>query len=664
MAMDFFAQQERARRKTKWLVLYFSLAVILLIISIYFISLIVFSGVEARHSHRFYDAPPAPFALWNPTIFLGSTAGVLLVIILGSTYKTSELSSGGGAVANLMGGKLIVQGTADPNERKLLNVIEEMSIASGVPMPQVYVLNDERGINAFAAGHSTGDAAIGVTRGAIEMLSRDELQGVIGHEFSHILNGDMRLNIRLISIIFGLLCLATIGRILMNTRGGNSRDRNALPIFGLALIALGFIGVFFGRLIQAAVSRQREFLADASSVQFTRNPGGLSGALQKIGRYSYGSKLESDHAPDMCHMFFSNGLSDAMFGVMATHPPIPDRIHAIDPNWDGKFPPLKPEQIETVRQAAYSDLARIRQRKTEMLSSVLGTGILAGENNQPPVIRTNSVLPNLGNPTPLHLKYAEKLRDELPENLRSAARDPLAATALIYALLLGKDATLRTDQLAGIASRDSQTASEKTASLYPDVAQVARRARLPLVNIAIGSLRNLSSAQFQTFSSLLDWLADVDGNVALFEFVLQKIIMHHLGPKFANARPATIQYYTIKPVVPDCAVVLSALANVSSNDPAECVKAFAAGAPFLRAPLDLPLELLPPDQCGVKQIDIALDRLTLVVPIIKKNLLDACARVIGADGVILETEAELIRAVADKLDCPMPPLGISETATT
>ncbi len=247
---------------------------------------------------------PVQLVLWDPHIFLGATLGVLAVIFLGSAYKTNELSAGGSAVATLMGGRLVNQNTTDPNERKLLNVVEEMAIASGVPMPQVYVLDDERGINAFAAGHTTGDAAIGVTRGCIEMLSRDELQGVIGHEFSHILNGDMRLNLRLIGIIFGMLCIATIGRILLYARSSNSRDKNPLPILGLALIALGAIGVFFGRLIQAAVSRQREFLADASSVQFTRNPSGLSGALQKIGRYSYGSKLESDHAPDLVpHVF-------------------------------------------------------------------------------------------------------------------------------------------------------------------------------------------------------------------------------------------------------------------------------------------------------------------------------------------------------------------------
>ena len=656
--MDFFARQDQARRNTKWLVLYFIVAVVLLIAAIYFISLVVFAGVQAKQHH--YNDAPVQFVLWNPEIFLASTLGVLAVIFLGSAYKTNELAAGGSAVATLMGGSLVSQNTTDTNERKLLNVVEEMSIAAGVPMPQVYVLENERGINAFAAGHTTGDAAIGVTRGCIEMLTRDELQGVIGHEFSHILNGDMKLNLRLIGIIFGLLCLATIGRILLYARSSNSRDKNPLPLLGIALIALGAIGVFFGRLIQSAVSRQREFLADASSVQFTRNPGGLSGALQKIGRYGFGSKLESEHAPDLCHMFFGNGLGESLFNAMATHPPIPDRIHAIDPAWDGTFPPLKEEQIETVKRAAISELERNRPPMPQIFGTILGGTIIAGDEDRPPVIRTNSVLQNLGNPTPLHLKYAEQLRNALPENLKAAARQPLDSTALIYALLLDADEKLRAQQLAEIARRVSNSISEKAAALFPDVASVAKHARLPLVNLALGALRNLTTDEFKQFADTLEWLAGSDGKIELFEFVLQKIVLRHLASKFGDAQPTAVQFYTMKPLVPDCAVVLSALANVGSNDANEIQKAFAAGAPYLRAPDTVPLELLSRENCGVEELDAALNRLALAVPIIKKNLVEAAARVVGADGVIQEAEAELLRAISDTLDCPMPPLGVSE----
>ena len=658
--MDFFERQDKARKKTKLLVFYFILAVAAIIAACYIVWVVVFSAAQShRHGYSEYGGQPQ-LVLWNARLFFGVTVGVLAIIFIGSAYKTNELSGGGGSVAMLMGGRPVNPNTLDPNERKLLNVVEEMAIAYGVPVPDVYVLDQEQGINAFAAGHSTGDAAIGVTRGCIQMLSRDQLQGVIGHEFSHILNGDMRLNLRLIGVIFGLFCIATIGRILLRARGGG-RDRNPLPIIGLALMLLGFIGVFFGRLIQAAVSRQREFLADASSVQFTRNPGGLSGALQKIGRYSFGSRLESEHAPDMCHMFFGNGVSAPLFGLMATHPPIPDRIHAIDPAWDGKYPPLEKEQLEVVKRAAISELEHTPKELPDFFKTVLGGVVIAsGGTAAPPVIRSRSVLPNLGNPTPLHLKYAEQLRESLPETIKASAREPLDAVALIYALLLSPDETERTTQMAELAKRVDPVIYQKTTALYPDVSAAARHARLPMVNLALGALRQMSAEQYNQFAQTLQWLIESDGQVELFEFVVQKIVLRHLATQFTGVRRPVAQYYTLKPLVPDGAIVLSALANVGSNDAAMVAKAFAAGAPYLRAPDAAELTLLPREQCGVDKIDAALNRLAQAVPTIKKNLIEACVYTVGADGVIVESEAELLRAVADTLDCPIPPFVQTE----
>lgn len=303
--MDFFERQEKAHRNTKLLVVYFVIGVALLIAAVYVASLLIFAGAGSRHNY--YNGEQIPFALWNPKLFFAVAIGTLAVVAIGSISKTAELAQGGSAVAEMLGGRLVNSNTIDPDERKLLNVVEEMALASGIPVPQVYVLDQEPGINAFAAGHSTSDAVVTVTRGCMKLLTRDELQGVIGHEFSHILNGDMRLNIRLMGTIFGILCLAVIGRVLLQMRSGSSRDRNPLPLLGLVLLAFGWIGVIFGRLIQAAVSRQREFLADASSVQFTRNPAGITGALKKIGGLSYGSKLQAAHADEASHMFFGTG---------------------------------------------------------------------------------------------------------------------------------------------------------------------------------------------------------------------------------------------------------------------------------------------------------------------------------------------------------------------
>jgi Zn-dependent protease with chaperone function len=652
--MDFFEQQAKAHKKTKWLVFYFVLAVGAMIVAVYVAALLIFSGVQAHQYYR-YDQGQPQFSAWNGQIFFGVTIAILGIVGIGSAYKTMSLSAGGSAVSELMGGRLINTNTTNPDERKLLNVVEEMSIASGVPMPQVYVMDDENGINAFAAGHKPGDATITVTGGCMRILTRDELQGVIGHEFSHVLNGDMRLNLRLMGTIFGILCLAIIGRILLQTaRGGGRRGQNPLPLVGIVLLIVGYIGVFFGRLIQAAVSRQREFLADASSVQFTRNPAGITGALKKIGGLGeMGSRLNHAHAEELSHMFFGNGVSEPFIGLLETHPPLVDRIRVFEPTFDGTFPEVRyDEQAEPQLEPTS------RQRRPSgpnIFGAVLSGAILTG-TNEPPAIRPHAVLANLGNPTPLHLKYAEQLRDSLPASVRAAAREPSDAMALVYAMLLSNDENLRTQQLTGLSERAGASIREKTATLFPDVSQAAAHAHLPMLTLALGALKQLSRDQYDTFSKTLNWLIGSDGKVELFEFVLQKIVLRHLDAQFHGATKPIAQYYSVKPLAPDGSVVLSALATAGSKEASDIQKAFDAGAPYLRAPADSDLRLLSPEECGIEQMDTALNRLVLAAPIIKKNIVEACVHVVGADGVILESEAELLRAICDTLDCPMPPM--------
>ena len=645
--MDFFARQDQARRNTKLLVFYFVIAVVLIIASVYFASLLIFQGATTyRHQGELVS-----LALWNPKLFLIAAGGTLAIITGGSLFKTAQLASGGSAVAESLGGRLVDSNTNDPDERKLLNVVEEMAIASGVPTPQVYVMDHEPGINAFAAGHTPNDTAIGVTRGCIATLKRDELQGVIGHEFSHILNGDMRLNLRLMGIIFGIVCLAVIGRVLLHTRGGNSKEKNPLPLLGIVLIILGWVGVFFAQLIQAAVSRQREFLADASAVQFTRDPDGLSGALQKIGAAHEGSRLETEHAQEASHMFFGNALKHSAFSSFATHPPLEERIRAIDPNWDGKFP--DPAVAETEDPGTDPG----KQAKPHSAFPPIIPGFPAGAGGfatAATAIQAASVLPNLGKPTPLHLRYAVELRESLPENIRTAARDSNNATALLYALLLSEVASLRDRQLAELARRADPATHERTIALWPEVAPLAQRARLPLVNLALPALRQLRADEFQKFNTTLAWLIESDEEINLFEFVLQKIIQRQIEPHFTRARSTPTQYYTLKPLAPDCAVLLYALAHTGQTNPAEITKAFQNGAPYVRA-AGVSLTLLSREECGLAEINHALDRLVQAVPQIKKHLLEACVQVVGADGVIQESEAELLRGIAETLDCPIPP---------
>ncbi|MFO1477397.1 MAG: M48 family metallopeptidase [Verrucomicrobiota bacterium] len=643
--MDFFDRQDKARKHTKLLVFYFISGVVLLIVSIYAAVVLLFTGISTSRHHRHYETRsgvPAHVALWQPQLLFGVTIGTLAVISLGSLTKTAQLSAGGSAVAEMVGARLVPSNTLDPRERRLLNVVEEMALASGVPVPQVYVMDKESGINAFAAGHTTSDAAITVTRGCMELLTRDELQGVVAHEFSHILNGDMRLNLRLMGIIFGILCLAVIGRVLLYTRSGNSKDRNALPLLGLVLIALGWVGVVFGRLIQAAVSRQREFLADASAVQFTRNPAGIAGALKKIGGLAEGSHVEAAQATEVSHMFFGNGGGTPLFDLMATHPPLADRIRAIDPAFDGVFP-------EVTAPAEELPELRPSTRSAPPLIPMPGMPRAAAG------VLTAAVLPSLGKPTVQHLQYAVDLRQSIPATVREAATDALGASALIYGLLLSDRDDLRSTQLEIVEKTASPEVRREVERLLPDVQAIAHQAKLPLVDLALAGLRHLSADQYAAFSAAVERLIAADEEVDLFEYMLQKVVLRHLEPQFKPARKPSQQYYALRPLAPDCAVLLSALAHVGQPDAEAAAAAFQQGARGLIAQAQVPMALVPADRCDLPEVDAALNRLAQSVPQIRKNVLNACALTVAADGKIVEMEAELLRAIADTLDCPIPP---------
>jgi Zn-dependent protease with chaperone function len=641
--MDFFERQDKARRKTKLLVFYFIVAICLLILASYAAVFAIFGRKEVVDSFG-----EASFTFWQPGLFLWSALGTLAVISIGSVAKTLELSRGGSAVAQMLDGRLINSNTSEADERKLLNVVEEMSIASGIPVPQVYLLENEAGINAFAAGHSTGDAAIGVTRGGMRLLSRDQLQGVIGHEFSHILNGDMRLNLRLMGLIFGILCLTVVGRVLLQTRG----KKNPLPLLGLALIVIGFVGVFFGRLIQAAVSRQREFLADAASVQFTRNPDGLAGALKKIGGLMLGSKLDAPHAQEASHLFFANGLRIAASGLLATHPPLAERIRALDPAFDGKFPEVAPETA-----APPPPIPRIPSQPPPLPPPLpgfpqfggAGSGIIGA------AVAAQAVLPDAGKITTRHLEYAADLRRSLPQALETATRDPLGASALIYALLLSNEPAAREKQIASLATETSDPVVDETLSVWPETQSVNVRSKIPLVDLALPALRQLSPAQFHEFRAAVRALVESDDQIDLFEYMLQKIVLRHLEPNFLPAAKTVAQFYDLRPMVADCGVLLSAMAYTGQADSAQAEAAFAHGAQPLSRMAKSEIPFLPKVDCDLPRLDAALARLALAVPQIKKNVLNACAETVGADGIIQVHEAELLRAIADSLDCPIPP---------
>jgi Zn-dependent protease with chaperone function len=620
--VDFFERQDEARRHTKLLVVYFVLAVLSLVVVINVAASLIL-GVLVIGS--------------KSELLFWITLATLAVILTGSAFKTLQLASGGSAVAELLGGRLIDSNTSDTDERKLLNVVEEMSIASGVPVPQVYVMYDEAGINAFAAGHSTSDAAISVTRGCMKLLSRDELQGVIAHEFSHILNGDMRLNLRLMGLVFGILCLTVIGRVLIRTRA----RKNPLPLVGLALIVVGWAGVFFGRLIQSAVSRQREILADAAAVQFTRNPAGLAGALKKIGGLAYGSRIESPHAEEASHLFFANGLGNSFF---ATHPPLTERIRALDPSFDGKFPRVTEESA-----SAISPAPQVAARP-EIPLAQSGAGRFVA-----PFVAEHAIVAHIGQATTQHLAYAADLRDTIPPAIEAAARDPLAASGLVCALLLASEPSMQEQQFEVLASVTSEAMLNETARIWPEVQVMPVQAKIPSLDLALPALRRLPPEQFQQFRAAIGTLAASNAKSDLFAYMLQKIVARHLDTYILPERRPVTQFYALHPLAHDCGVLLSATAYAGQEDATELSAAFAKGAEYLRQAAHCEIPLLPPDECDLSGMDAALERLSQAVPQIKKNLLGACVQTVAADGVIQQGEAELLRAIADALDCPVPP---------
>ncbi len=669
--MDFFEAQALAKKRTSRLVALFAIAVLGTILAGY-----VATVFALRYTHdngprrvrtdtfQLYNAPTPTPSWWQPQLLLGVTCVTAAVIGFASLWKWHEFSAGGSAVAESVGGRRVDPHTTDTLERRLLNVVEEMAIASGVPVPAVYIMDEEPAINAFAAGLTTNDAVVAVTRGTLEKLSREELQGVIGHEFSHILNGDMRLNMRLTALVFGILVLGLAGRgILWSLRFqsfGGSRDRDgksnsggiviAIAFVGFALLAIGYVGYFFGRLIQAAVSRQREFLADASAVQFTRNPGGISGALKKIGGFALGSSMHSNKSGAIGHFFFAQGFKSNFGGLWATHPPLDERIRAIEPTFNGQmFEP--PEVVDVARESfVTAGLAPARAGRMPPPLPANATGL-------PPLLppaTAASAINSVGTLTPEQIQNSQVLLDGTPAGLRDAAHHADTAQVLIYGLLLDDDRSVRAHQRELIASRAGGEALRLLDELAPSLRAVRAEHKLPLLQLSIPALRDIPASGLRVFFDVLDELVHADGRVSAFEFALQKILVRSLA--LARSPGSTmVQYQSFQAVAHEISVVLSAMAHISDNGSMSAAEAFAAGASQLKL-VESRLVLLDPADCDVGPLDPALDKLAAASLPIRQRVIVACAYLAGADGQILIAEAELLRAIAAALDVPMPPL--------
>jgi len=637
--MNFFQAQERARVTSRWLVVWFSLALIGVVASLYAVAVIAKSWL-AGGNYSDYGAQAATDWL-DPelAVAIGPMAGGL--IILGSLYKLSQLSGGGSVVARDLGGRAVDPSTTDLLERRLLNVIEEMAIASGVPAPEAWILDGEDGINAFAAGTDPTNAVVGITRGCLERLSRDELQGVVAHEFSHILNGDMKLNMRLTGWIFGLVMIAMLGRMLFQalrfvrvSNNDNSKGGGVvllIVVAGVAVWLIGSVGSLFARLIQAAVSRQREFLADASAVQFTRNPSGIADALKKIGGFSRHGTIQSSGASEARHLFFAS--SDFLKFGFATHPPLESRIRALEPGWDGGLleaerqtpPPLK-------QQGPVSKLTGAPVAQLVPASASFALDSLAESRRLDPqvgsAIRGNLQSANLG----------FRSKDE--------------AKTLLHGLLLAQDGDGHDRALTILTEAAGQETAAAASDWHRQLAGRRAVEKLALVDLSLPWLRRMSHDEARAFLHLNRALIEADGEVVLFEFMLERVLERHVAVGLGLRPVARMQFRSLGELHRETAILLGAFAGQSGDS-----AALDAAATEFTQHTGAKLDRLKSSDCTLDQVAAALTRFEMSTPLVKARLLRLCGLAVMSDGVLKDGEVELLRAAADAIGAPVPPLS-------
>lgn len=629
--MNFFEYQDRAKRNSGLLVGLFALAVVLLI---GLTTMVAAAAVSLSRGQAFSPADIDQLLGWQTVISIALT--IAAIVTLGSLYKLHQLSAGGSAVAESLGGRKLNIAPQNPGERRALNVVEEMAIASGTPVPDVYLIEDEA-INAFAAGYKPTDAVIGLTRGCVEKLNRDELQGVVAHEFSHILNGDMRLNLRIVGLLNGILIIGLLGHWLV--RGvylGERDNRGRAALFGLgaALMVVGYTGTFLGNLIKSAVSRQREFLADASAVQFTRDNIGIASALKKIGGYGSSSTLASGNAAEYNHMFFASGLKRSLFNLFATHPPLANRITRLDPGWNGLYRDTSAgtctSQPQTLRPSAPAPVSAVTQ-------------------STPFQVALDAVDNSIANPSEQQVQYGFQLLQSIPASVQQAAHEPFTARALVYHLLLHKEPSERQAQRLLLNNIAHPAVVREMQKIEAPLESLPNSARLALLDLCVPALRALVPQQYQIFKRNLIKLLHSDGKIEIWEWALYRVLMHAL-----ESTPDRQRLSNKKGASKDASrFLLAAIAHSGNSDYLPAKRAYEQG---LKA-LGMEATPLPSRKdINLPRLDKAIAIAAQMKPLEKPLLLKAMVFTLIHNGVIKAEEIELLRAVADSLDCPMPPL--------
>jgi Zn-dependent protease with chaperone function len=644
--MNFFARQAEARAQSRRLVVLFLLALLAILVAVNFVILTLVASAEAEN----LTFPDGAWIASHPGSVVFGSLLVLAVVGLSSLYKSAVLRAGGGVVARSLGGTRLERDARDPLRRRLHNVVEEMAIASGVPMPEVYVLEHEPGINAFAAGHTPANAAVAVTRGALERLNRAELQGVIAHEFSHILNGDMRISTRLIGLVFGLVIIALIGRTVLrfSRHSGNRKGGVAIVVLAaLVVMILGYLGVFLGRLIQAAIARRREVLADSSAVQFTREPQGLKGALVKIGGFDQGSRLQDVGVEQVAHMLFAAGMKR----LFATHPPLIERIKALDPSFrESEFARVNLEP-QVALGSAGEHVTSETVPAVEMPLSALAQA--------PVAVVPDAVARAVGNPGTREVQAAQVLARSLPAELLANLEGPGRALGLLLALVLDPKPEVRERQLALV----KETLGDQALTLIARADDAARSLtpiqRLPVLQTLFPALRRLPREDRARIVDGLNRLIRVDGRIEIFEYALGTLARVYLRDELQPT--AAKRALRLDEVTQQLQVVFSILAWQGAPEEAAARRAFELGMHHV-LPMNRPSYAPPPG--WPVALDQALAGLDRLLPAAKEQLVEALVKTISHDQRLTAEEAELLRAICAAVHCPLPPLlGVASEAT-
>ncbi len=633
--MNFFEHQARARRQSRWLLAVFTLAVAAIVVAVNGVVLLALMSTSwdpLAEGMTFRESVRAHLPL-----LAGTAVACIALIFVASLFRTLALKAGGGQVARQLGGTQVDPSTRDPLRRRLYNVVEEIALASGVPVPEVYVLDREAGINAFAAGFTPSDAAVAVTRGTLEKLSRNELQGVIAHEFSHILNGDMRINIRLMGTLFGILLLALIGRkVLTHARfaGGSSRDKGGaiVVLIALGLMIVGYVGLFFGRWIKAAVSRQREYLADASAVQFTRDPDGIGGALKKIAVYSDASYLDTD-TEEVSHMLFGDGRRMRLF---STHPPLNERIARVDPGF-------QPDDL--ARLAAKIQHERVQAERAEREAATA-----ADSGARRSAFDPRSIIERIGQPDFQQVLAAAALAAALPDPVARAARSPEWAGDVLFYTLLDRDPDVRQRQLLAVAEIMGEDSEQRVRALADAAGPVRSEQQLPLLELAFPQVRQRPPEYVGRVLKAVKAMAEADRRIDPFEFLLARSIAQQLWETWNPDRVRLSGDRKLADALGPAAAVLAVLARHGHRDEASVLAAWRAGWRELGAGE----ASMPAAGDWVAELDAALPELDRLRAADKETLLRGMIETVLHDGALEPAELELLRAVSALIHVPLP----------